>query len=175
MDAVVVRSTGLDDVAGMAAVHVRSWQETYRGIVPDDVLDAPDFVARRERSWYRILTEGLEGTTAIAVGDTPSGIIGIASAGRPRDEDATWPIELFALYVLADFHGSGVGDRLLTRVTGDRPAALWVATRNPRAQAFYRKKGFEPDGATKDEGIPEIRMVRPIATQKPPRHERICP
>jgi hypothetical protein len=35
----------------MARVNVRSWQETYRGIVPDAVLDDPDFLAARERFW----------------------------------------------------------------------------------------------------------------------------
>ena len=40
-------------------------------------------------------------------------------------------------------------------------AALWVADPNPRAQAFYRKHGFVPDGTMQvDDGVREIRMVR---------------
>jgi predicted GNAT family N-acyltransferase len=38
---------------------------------------------------------------------------------------------------------------------------LWVADPNPRAQAFYRKQGFVPDGTSKvEDGVREIRMVR---------------
>ncbi len=40
---------------------------------------------------------------------------------------------------------------------------LWVADPNPRAQAFYRKHGFVPDGTAQVEnGVREIRMVRDV-------------
>jgi hypothetical protein len=40
-------------------------------------------------------------------------------------------------------------------------AVLWVADPNPRAHAFYRREGFEPDGGqATDFGVREIRMVR---------------
>ena len=87
-------------------------------------------------------------------------IVGIASSGVPRDADTAWSIELFVIYVLADFHGSGIGADLLEAAIADADAALWVADPNPRAQAFYRRHGFKVDGAVKDEGIREIRMVR---------------
>lgn len=66
------------------------------------------------------------------------------------------------LYVLASHHGSGVGAALLQQVLdASRPASLWVADPNPRAQAFYRKNGFERDGSVKVEGgVREVRMVR---------------
>lgn len=41
---------------------------------------------------------------------------------------------------------------------------LWVLDENPRAIAFYRRNGFEPDGAEKNDrdygDIREIRLVR---------------
>jgi hypothetical protein len=40
----------------MARVHVRCWQETYRGLMPDAVLDDPGFPAARERMWAEVLT-----------------------------------------------------------------------------------------------------------------------
>jgi hypothetical protein len=55
-DSVVVRPAQLGDVEGMARVVVRSWQETYRGLVPDVVLDDPGFLADRERFWTAALT-----------------------------------------------------------------------------------------------------------------------
>lgn len=144
----------------MAAVHVRSWQETYRGLVPDGILDDPELAQRRERWWARAIAEGAEGTTSVCVAERADRIVGIASSGDPRDDDATWPIELFVVYVLAEFHGTGVGARLMAGVLADSAAALWVADPNPRAQAFYRKHRFRPDGAAKDGVVAEIRMVR---------------
>ena len=64
--------------------------------------------------------------------------------------------------MLASAHGTGAGAGLLDAVLSQsEAAALWVADPNPRAQAFYRKHGFIPDGSFKEEyGIKEIRMIR---------------
>lgn len=160
MDEIVVRAATVTDAPGMARVHVQSWRETYRGIVADEILDEAGFEERRARWWATAIIEGAEGTTAVAVAEHEGRLVGIASAGQPRDDDATWPVELFVVYLLAEYHGSGAAQRLMEAVIGAQPAALWVAGPNPRAQAFYRKYGFAPDGAEQDYGIPEIRMVR---------------
>jgi ribosomal protein S18 acetylase RimI-like enzyme len=61
-------------------------------------------------------------------------------------------------------HGTGIGQALLDEVLGEEPAMLWVAKENPRAIAFYRRNGFELDGAEEvDPSMPSIthaRMVR---------------
>jgi predicted GNAT family N-acyltransferase len=59
-------------------------------------------------------------------------------------------------------HGSGLGAGLLAAVLPqDEEAMLWVADPNPRAQAFYRRHGFLPDGTEKvDDGVREIRLIR---------------
>ncbi|WP_323740571.1 GNAT family N-acetyltransferase [Mumia zhuanghuii] len=50
-----------------------------------------------------------------------------------------------------------------------RVGVLWVTDPNPRAQAFYRKHGFVPDGATQvQDGVREIRMVRRNRQDGPP-------
>ena len=91
------------------------------------------------------------------------------SGSRWQDRQKTWTlagrVQLFVLYVLAADHGTEAGRSLLVAVIGNDDAALWVADPNPRAQAFYRKHGFKPDGALKhdpdiDIDIDEIRMVR---------------
>lgn len=161
MEQYVVRAATAGDAPGMAAVHVESWRQTYRGLVPDAMLDDPQMLGRRERWWVRAVTEHAEGTTAVAVAEYRGRIVGIAPAGKPRDDDATWPLELFVIYLLDHHHGSGVADELLEAVVADTAAALWVADPNPRAQRFYGRQGFVRDGAFKDERIPEVRMVRP--------------
>ena len=52
-----VRPARAGDAAQMARVNVRCWQETYRGLKPDAVLDDPCFPAARERFWTAALTD----------------------------------------------------------------------------------------------------------------------
>jgi GNAT superfamily N-acetyltransferase len=88
-------------------------------------------------------------------------VIGVAMAGPPESPEPGWRLHLYVLYVLAAHHGSGAGAALLDAVVGHESAALWVADPNPRAQAFYLKHGFVPDGTFQVEnGLREIRMVR---------------
>jgi len=186
MSEIVVRRATAADAAGMARVHVRAWQETYRGQASDESLDAPDAVERREAMWGRGLGAEPEraGRIAVAVleseaspgSDSEIGpesdsetrtaaggeIVGIAWAGPARGEDPPAESELYVLYLLAAHHGSGAGQALLDEVLGGAASAsLWVADPNPRAQAFYRRNGFAPDGASEPFGSArEIRMVR---------------
>lgn len=159
-----VRPAAVEDVAQMARVNVRCWQETYRGVMPDTVLDDPDFVAARERFWTAALTEERYRENRAAVAERDGELIGIAMSGPPLEAAAAWAMQLYVLYVCAADHGTGAGQALLEAVI-DRAesAALWVADPNPRAQAFYRKHGFVADGTSQVEGgVREIRMVRDV-------------
>lgn len=152
------------DATAMAAVHVRCWQETYRGVMRDDVLDDPGLLAARERMWSDLLTDERYRAHRIAVAERAGAVVGIAASGPPLDEDAALPRQLYVLYLLAAHHGSGDGQALLEAVVApDEPAALWVADPNPRAQAFYRRHGFAPDGTTKvEDDVRHVRMVRRV-------------
>ncbi|MCL2516579.1 MAG: GNAT family N-acetyltransferase [Microbacteriaceae bacterium] len=157
--AIIVRKASPEDVAGLARVHVQSWRETYRGQFPDAVLDAPDFADRRERMWTRVLS-GAAGAASVAVAELDGRVVGLAWAGPAQGDDAPCDWQLYTLYLLAAHQGSGAGQRLIDAVLEDRASVLWVADPNPRAQAFYRRNGFVPDGATQGERPREIRMVR---------------
>ncbi|GAA3383672.1 GNAT family N-acetyltransferase [Cryptosporangium minutisporangium] len=157
-----IRPARPEDAAQMARVNVRSWRETYRGLMPDAVLDDPGFLAARERFWTAALTDERYRENRVAVAERDGGLIGIAMSGPPLDAAATWARQLYVLYVSAADHGTGAGRALLEAVVDPgESAALWVADPNPRAQAFYRKHGFVPDGTVQiDDGVREIRMVR---------------
>ena len=146
----------------MARVNVRSWQETYRGLMPDDVLDDPGFVAARERFWTSALTDERYRANRVAVAERDGEMVGIAMSGPPLDAKDEWARQLYVLYVLEFDHGSGAGAELLEAVVDpEESVGLWVADPNPRAHAFYRKHGFVADGAAQVEGgVREIRMVR---------------
>lgn len=122
---------------------------------------------RRTAQWTAMLTPGdpQYGRSTIAVGCAPDGqVVGFATGGETRDEDAPRPLELFALYTDSAWHGTGLGRALVEAVIGDEPASVWVAAENPRARRFYEKLGFKADGAEKVEehlaNLRDIRMVR---------------
>lgn len=110
-----------------------------------------------------------DGIVVVATG-LDGAIIGFASAGPGRDEDAPTEWELYGVNVLAAHHGTGIADQLVDAVLAQRPASLWVIRENGRAQAFYRRRGFSMEGATKvheGSGATEIRMVRlPAAAER---------
>ena len=146
----------------MSRVIVRCWQETYRGIMSDALLDDPGAVGARERFWTAALTDERYRDNRVAVAERDGALVGLAMSGPPPDAGAPWARQLYVLYVVASVHGTGAGPALLEAVLDPWEAvALWVADPNPRAQAFYGKHGFVADGTTQVEGgVREVRMVR---------------
>ena len=62
----------------MARVNVRCWQETYRGLMSDAVLDDPGFLAARERFWTAALTDERYHENRVAVAERDGELVGIA-------------------------------------------------------------------------------------------------
>jgi len=158
----IVRPARVEDVAQMARVNVRCWQETYRGLMSDVLLDDPGLLAARERFWTTALTDERYRENRVAVAERAGELVGIAMSGPALDAGAAWARQLYVLYVYAADHGTGAGPALLEAVVEpEESGALWVADPNPRAQAFYRKHGFLADGtAHVEDGVREIRMLR---------------
>ena len=147
------------DVPAMARVHVDAWGQTYRGLLADHILDDPAFLPAREHHWTTALTDPRFSSHRVAVAEQDETIVGIAMAGPAVD--GSEQLHLYVLYVLRQWHGSGAGTDLLDEVLAGEAATLWVADPNPRAQAFYRKHGFESDGIEKvEDGLKEVHMIR---------------
>ena len=159
--ALTVRPARVEDVPQMARVNVQCWQETYRGLMSDAVLDDPGLLAVRMRFWTAALTDERYRENRVAVAKRDGRLVGIAMSGPPLDA-GPWARQLYVLYVRAAEHGKGAGPSLLQAVVDPAESAvLWVADPNPRARAFYRKHGFVADGeAQVEDGVREIRMVR---------------
>src|SRR5690606_14506077 len=142
----LIRSATVADAHGLAVVHVRSWQAAYRGLMPQRVLDALS-IAEREANWARIIAETPRGSRTLVAEDTGA-IVGWASFGDARDEDAVGTGELWGIYVHPDAWSIGVGHLLMEAVEealrADRHeiAYLWVLEGNSRAAAFYERHGW---------------------------------
>jgi ribosomal protein S18 acetylase RimI-like enzyme len=165
-----VRAAVPGDAAQVAAVHVRSWQAAYRGLLPDDYLDGLRPEDRMARYTFGTNDPALP-ATVVAVED---GVIcGFVTTGPARDDDVVNGGEVLALYVDPDSWGLGVGRRLLRRGRADlvaqgfTEAVLWVLVGNDRAERFYRVDGWQPDDTQRTEEVwavfvEEIRYRRPL-------------
>jgi ribosomal protein S18 acetylase RimI-like enzyme len=163
MDEPRVRPAILDDADAIAVVHHTAWVQTYSDLLPAEHWES-DTVARRRERWRDQLSGEASGRPLVAV--VGQDVVGFARAGATRGKDGVPPVradELWALYVLPEHHGAGIGTLLLdAALPAQRSAELWVAEDNPRARRFYEKHGFAADGARFTDALDmvEIRMVR---------------
>lgn len=155
----VLRRAQEADAEGLAELHVLVWEQAYAGLMPERVFaERRATIGKRVERWRSIIKDSPAPTTVAALDGS---IVGFGSAGPPRDDPPPAPEELWSLYVHADRWGQGIGHRLLAELLGERPAYLWVLDGNDRAIGFYRRHGFEPDGASKADDVGrELRMVR---------------
>ncbi|MGB3828177.1 MAG: GNAT family N-acetyltransferase [Ornithinimicrobium sp.] len=163
-----VRPPVASDAEALGRVHCRVWQSTYA-----QIMDPQAFAAlspeRFVRGWQRRL-EGVDGEGLMRSGDTTrvvehdqDGLVGFISVGPAREDAAPTPQQLWALNITAEHRGTGLAQHLMGEVLGEGPAYLWVAKRNERAIAFYRRHRFAADGTEitdGHDGITELRMVR---------------
>jgi ribosomal protein S18 acetylase RimI-like enzyme len=153
---VTVRLAGPADADAIGRIQVETWRAAYMGLMPDEAIAGFD-VASRQQQWR----EGLERTprpgSATFVVEDAGEVVGFASVGASRDEDAEQEAELYAIYLHPSRWSSGIGRALLQRAeesmrsSGFRHAVLWVLEGNERAERFYRAAGWEQDGRKEDE------------------------
>ena len=146
-----------EEIRGKAFVHWRCWHEVYAGIVDQDYLDGMTLEVCEERAF-----RWLDG---LLVAKENGRVIGFVGYGD-RGEEAPGVGEVFALYVLPEYFGKGVGRSLmeaaLEQLKEYPEIRLWVLKENKRAIRFYEKCGFCPDGEeiySPRHGAAEIRMV----------------
>lgn len=138
----IIRLATDEDARAIAAVQVASWRSTYRGIVPDTVLDEMNVKAGAER-WVGNLTSG-NSVTHVAEGDL--GVCGFVSWGPVREVVGEFDGELWALYLADENHGRGVGRQMVEvavrelLAAGYRSMIVWVLQENP-AVRFYKHLG----------------------------------
>ncbi|HSZ43600.1 MAG TPA: GNAT family N-acetyltransferase [Trebonia sp.] len=165
----LVRSAESGDVACIALVHVTSWQDAYRGHMPQDFLDGLD-VGHRTEAWRRRLPAAQRSRGDVLVVESAGQVAGFAGFGPSRDADADsgQTGELAAIYLRPGSIGQGLGRLLMMAVVsgltdlGYADATLWVLDGNARARRFYERAGWTLDGAdtTDDSRGFTIREVR---------------
>lgn len=127
-------------------MHSDTWKISYRGLVPDALLDGLS-PARWEEGWRRGF-ESLDPTRVVHVADLAGRIVGFAGGGRARPSAPPgYAGEVYALYVHPSHQRQGIGRRLLRAVAEGLverrlvPIVIWTLFDNPRSRAFYAATG----------------------------------
>ena len=151
----LVRRAEPQDAPAVAQVHVASWREAYRGLLPQEYLDSLS-AETRTTTWAKAFSQLSDQTSTTLVGELDGQIVGFASVGASCDDDPDMATaELWGLYLDPAHWGAGHGHTLHTealdvaRASGAAAAILWVLTNNQRARHFYERHGWATDGAKK--------------------------
>jgi GNAT superfamily N-acetyltransferase len=103
-----VRIATSDDARAIAEIHVASWQEGYRGQLPDSYLKSLSADARETR-WAQALRDG----AAVLLAEHAGKPAGFVAYGPCRDDEAPAACgEIYALYVDPHAWSTGTGQRL---------------------------------------------------------------
>ena len=168
-----IRPATPEDADGITDVQVASWRAGYAHVFPRSVLYADDFDSSRRKFWttWRF-APGHRLAVAVRTGrgGGDDQIVGFSSYGpeRERARGFTGRGELWAFYLRPEVWGSGLADELIDhtelrlKAEGFATAVLWVLEDNPRARAFYERRGWQATGIAAefdeycDASVPEV-------------------
>lgn len=152
----IIRRALQGDEESIASVHIKSWQEAYKGIVPQEYLDQlPSKLDDHITMWTGVIANPQRWTW---IAENSNGIVGFILFGPPRDKERDGFIELGAIYLLFSEKGKGIGFELLSsgfkkmRELGYGKAYCWVLENNPTIK-FYERTGAEFLGQVKEDEI----------------------
>ena len=138
-----VRIATPDDADAIERIRTDTWRATYRGLLPDGVLDRLGYDgSARRRSMERM---GKERFALVALHDAET--VGFCYGGPSRLSMSAYPGEIYAIYVLPDHQGHGHGSALMraaaaeSAARGWRGVTVWVLRENAPSRLFYERLG----------------------------------
>jgi len=151
----VLFPAGPADAEALARVHVTSWRETYRGLLPDAYLARMSEAAHARRFGHLLLRPGPDDVTLAAADRW--GLVGYAQGGPSRRRVAG-EAEIATLYLVRAAQNRGLGQRLLSETAralaarGAGSLVISVLRDNFGARGFYEHLGGEPEPARQEPG-----------------------
>jgi GNAT superfamily N-acetyltransferase len=148
-----IRKAVPEDALGITIVNVYTWETTYAGLMPDEVIDARIAELAERAKKCRADIEENDNFMVAAVGHT---IIGFCCFGKSRSPAYRDSGELYAVYVLRGFQGTGAGKALFSAgareltAVGCSSMIVNCLQGNP-SLAFYRHMGGKVVAQRQDE------------------------
>lgn len=142
----IIRKARLEDSLQIAEVHIKSWQQAYKGIISEEYLNNLS-VKDRQQMWESSLSSPRDDAPVYVAVNEEGSIVGFASFGIERERRRPMEGELYAIYLLNENRRSGNGTMLLKAGIQDlikhnfKSVLVWVLAENP-SREFYEK--FSP-------------------------------
>ncbi|WP_333954687.1 GNAT family N-acetyltransferase [Psychrobacter sp. S4(2024)] len=154
-----IRKAHSKDFADIAHIHCKSWHDAYLNLLPKSYINNKNNLIEKTKMWQEVITH-------------PDVIIWIAydanhkSLGFIGYFTKNNSYEITTLYVLSEYHGLGIGSKLMKRSLQailsfniNANFYLWVLEDNASAIHFYKKFGFVYDGEKSEEHYKDIQIV----------------
>ncbi|MES3038050.1 MAG: N-acetyltransferase [Bdellovibrionota bacterium] len=142
---IIIRPAVESDANGIGKVHVDSWRTTYARIFSRGLLEGLSYETRSESALNRIRNPELD---CFVAEDSSSGqVIGFSHMGKSREPNLSIDGELYAIYLLKEYQGLGIGRKLFETATGAlqkrgyKQFFVSVFSDNHESVAFYKKMG----------------------------------
>lgn len=159
-----IRSADQRDLPVLAALKQRCWEETYRGIYPDEKIDTYNKSEHAAR--FQLLIENPERHLIIAEVDGHAA--GYLEYGLPLRPFRSFQREIGLLYLLREFQHRGYGGQMFrfgqAAIWDEGNTEFFVSCNkyNTPALNFYRRMGgciihTDPDQA--DRSIPQVKFL----------------
>ena len=159
-----------DEIRGKAYVHCQAWKEAYTGLIDQSFLDNRTLEMSQERAF-----RAFQDNVPTLIAKDGNNVIGFVDYGKYRWDDLQDSGEVYAIYLLKEYYGKGIGHDLMEHALQNlkeyKRIAVWVLEGNERAIRFYKKFGYDFDGkkliTTLGTEVTELRMIL-----KPPQEMR---
>ncbi len=138
-----VRRAVIDDADAIERVRTDTWRDAYRGLMPDSLLGGLGYDATRRRA----LMSALPPHQFVLVAENDAAVVGFCIGGRSRPPEERFKGEVYAIYVLPQYHGRGIGRALLEAAANELAdrgldsMIIWVLRENAPSRRFYERMG----------------------------------
>jgi ribosomal protein S18 acetylase RimI-like enzyme len=145
-----IRSAAEADLPAIAAIHMASWRDAYRSLIPAEVLLGRS-VADCLAGWRSTLAKYPANVTVAAAADRR--IYGFCCAGPVVDDARSAPFgfEVYGLHVAPASRQNGIGASLLRRALArakdeerSNSAIVWTLEDLALSRKFYEREGGKP-------------------------------
>ncbi len=112
MGDIAMRPAEALDPVPIARIHVGSWQSTYAGLLPDEILVNVDCAQHADRWWRYFLGRFRRKYLVYGAESASRGVTAFASAGPSRQTASIYRVEVDTIYLRNDYRGDGIGGQL---------------------------------------------------------------